>query len=137
MNKFVEKVAQKEVEISNERGAFNLFALFLREDATGKWDLLVAAPWIEKDKSEALKYLAEKIKSSLDDKELLMLSRIVIIDKGNPALDAIQRAVQIEQGITEIKDSDFFGLQIKHAYLISSQRDKDNEDQAIVKENKS
>ncbi|MHB8792556.1 MAG: hypothetical protein ACYC6O_04375 [Thermoleophilia bacterium] len=136
MNEFVEKLAQKEVEISKEKGAFNLYALILREDASGKWDLLVAAPWIEKDKAEALKYLSAKIKASLDEKDLLMLSRIVIIEKGNPALDAIQRSMQIEHGRAEIKDSDLFGLQIKHAYLISSQGDKGSEDQAIIKENK-
>jgi hypothetical protein len=37
-------------------------------------------------------------------------------------LDALHKAMQTEHGMTEIQDSNFFGLQIKHAYLITSKR---------------
>ncbi len=37
-----------------EKGAFDLFALFLREDAPNKWDLLIAADWIDQDKAGAI-----------------------------------------------------------------------------------
>lgn len=122
MKEIVEKLKQQENNMAQEKGPFDLFALFLREDAPDKWDLVVAAQWIEKNKQEALKYITKALQKSLTQSEILKLSRIAIIDESNPALDAFQRAMHIEHGEEEIKDSNFFGLQIKHAYLITSQR---------------
>lgn len=122
MKNFVDKLKRIEGQLAQEHGPFTLFALFLREDAPGKWDLVIAAPWIEKNKQSALKTVAQTLQKSLKQYELLNLSRIVIIDQSNPALDALHRAIHVEHGDTEIKDSTFFGLQIKHAYLITSRR---------------
>ena len=66
------------------------------------------------------------VQKALSKEELLKLSRIVLIDEGNPALEAFNRAVRVEHLITTIKDSIFFGLEIKHAYVITSQRRKAN-----------
>ena len=120
MKEIVSKLVTKEEEMAQEKGQFHLFALFLREDSPDKWDVVVAAPWINKDKDAALKYMASKIQTSLNRDELMKLSRIVIIDDENPALDAVQRGVHIEHGSVEIQNSLFFGLNIKHAYLITS-----------------
>jgi|LGVF01.1.fsa_nt_gb hypothetical protein len=120
MKQIVAKLIETEKKLADARGEFQLFALFLREDASDKWDLLVSAPWIEEDKQEAIKYIASNVQQALDVQELLKLSRIVIIDEKNPALEALQKAMRIEHGTAEIQDSNFFGLQIKHAYLITS-----------------
>jgi len=47
MKELVEKPRKLEAEIAAEKGPFLLFALFLRQDAADRWDLVVAAPWIE------------------------------------------------------------------------------------------
>ena len=99
-----------------------LFALFLREDAQDKWDLVVSAPWIEVNKKEALSYLTNELRSHLRSQEMLTLSRIVLVDNDDPALEAIHKAISVEHGKVEIKDSSFFGLQIKHAVIITSKR---------------
>lgn len=112
--------------MAKQKGPFDLFGLFLREDAPGKWDLVVAAEWIEKDKQAALKYIAGVLQNTLSKSELLKLSRIAIIDEGNPALEVFQKAMHVEHGIAEIQDSNFFGLQIKHVYLITSKRRASN-----------
>ena len=124
MKEFVDHLVKVERALAEKKGAFNLFALFLREDAPDKWDLLIAASWVERNKPDTLKYIAQKLQKSLNKKELLKLSRIVIIDHGNPALDAFQRAFHVEHGSTEIQGSNLFGLQIKHAYLITSRRSR-------------
>lgn len=49
-----------------------------------------------------------------------MISRIVIIDKDNPFLPELQEVVNSEQIPVEIKNSNLFGLDIEHAYLITS-----------------
>jgi len=123
MKEIVEKLKLLEQNIAAEKGSFLLFALFLREDAPDRWDLLVAAPWIPKNKNTALKYFSDKLIRSLSQKELLKLSRIAIIESDAPALAAMQQAMLIEHGLAEINDSNFFGLQIKHAYIITSRRE--------------
>jgi hypothetical protein len=122
MKQFIDHLVKVERAIVEQRGAFNLFALFLREDSPDKWDLLIAASWVERNRPDTLKYIAQKLQKSLSKKELLKLSRIVIFDHGNPALEAFQKAFHVEHGRTEIQDSNLFGLQIKHAYLITSRR---------------
>ncbi len=122
MKEIAEKLKAKERSMAEEKGPFDLFALFLREDAPNKWDLVVAAEWINKNKESALKYIATNIQDTLSQNELLSLSRIAIIDESNPALEAFHRAMHVEHGIAEVQDSNLFGLQIKHAYLITSKR---------------
>ena len=122
MNELVDKMVSLERDISQEKGRFNLFALFLSEDAEDKWDLLVSAPWIEKDKKSAMHYIAELIQSRLSKDELVSLSRIVLIDKNKPELVAFQKAIHTEHNKVVVKDSNFFGLKIKAAYIITSAR---------------
>ena len=124
MKEIAEKLVQVEQKITQEKGSFNLFALFLREDAPDVWDLVVAAPWISKNKEKSIKYIAEKIKKALKPQEIIKLSRIVVIEQDSPALKALQRAIHIEHGMTEVQNSVFFGLPIKHAYIITSVRNK-------------
>lgn len=122
MKKLIEKITAIEKQGSEEKGEYNLFALFLREDSSNKWDILVSANWIDENKEKALKYLAEKIQKALSKDELSQISRIVIIEKDNPSLPSLQQTINIEHGSAEIKDSNIFGLQIKHAFLITSKK---------------
>lgn len=123
MKDIIEKLIRAEKEMAAEKGAFSLFVLLLREDAPDVWDLVVASPWIAEDKSSALRYISNKVSSVLEPNELVKLSRIVLIERDNPALAAFQRVAHVEHGIVEVKDSDFFGLRMKHAFLITSRRD--------------
>jgi len=120
MKELLEKLKKIEKETSAEKGNYDLFALFLREESPGKWDILVAAGWINGNNEEALKYLALKFQHSFTQNEFLKISRIVIIEENNPELPAIQQDINIEHGISEIKDATFFGLDIKHAIFITS-----------------
>ena len=122
MKDIVNKLISIETETSLERGDYDLFALFLREDASNKWDILTAASWINNNREEALKYIAQKIQTAFTQNELLKISRIVLIEENNPALPALQQAISTEHSSVEVKDSNFFGLQIKHAFLITSKK---------------
>lgn len=121
MKDLLNKLRLIEQETSREKGEYDLFALFLREDSPNKWDILISASWIE-NKGDALNYLAKKIQNSFTQNELLMISRIVLIDGNNPYLPELQQAINVEHAFAEIKDSTFFGLQIKQGFLITSQR---------------
>ena len=123
MKQTIEKLASLERDITSEKGEFSLFALFLREDADDTWDLLASAPWLEVDKRESLEYLVNQLRSRLDTQELLSLSRIVVLEEGNPVLEAIHKRIKVRHGMVEVRDSISFGVPIKHAYIITSERE--------------
>jgi hypothetical protein len=118
----LEKLTALEREISDEKGDFSLFGLFLREEAQDedKWDLLVAAPWLDADKKQGLAYLAKEVQKRLEPDELLSISRIVVLERGNPTLEAIHRAVNVKHGKVEVRNNNFFGVQITQAYINTS-----------------
>ena len=122
MRELVEKLRRLEKAASQERGQFELFALFLRVGSPRQWDILVSAPWITRNKKEALRYLSNLLQRYFDSDELHHISRIAIIEDSMPELQAFQRAIRNEHGIAELVDCNLFGLQVEHAYLITSQR---------------
>lgn len=122
MKELAQKLRNIEIELSNEKGDFELFALFLREDAPDKWDLIISSDWARKDKKLALTIIVSKIQGALSAEETVKLSRIIILNKDDAALSALHGAMHVEHGVAEISDSSFFGLAIKHAYLITSKR---------------
>jgi hypothetical protein len=108
--------------LSKSHGPFELFALFLREDASNKWDLLISSDWARADKKGSLSIIVREIKKVLTSDEQLMLSRLIVLEKDNVALNALQSAMHVEHGMAEVQDCNFNGLVIKHAYLITSKR---------------
>ena len=111
-----------ESRIAENKGDFALFALFLREDVPDRWDLIVSAPWVGADRQGALNYLVNEIKSFLGPQDLTALARIVVVDPNDAAFQNLNRAIRVEHGTAEVRDSNFFGLPIKHAYIITSKR---------------
>jgi hypothetical protein len=119
----IKKFQNVEKKLSAAKGQFELFALCLREDSPNKWDLLISADWARADKKASINRVVEELRKELSEQELLMLSRLIILDKDDAMQKAMQEARQVEHGLAEISDSDFLGLAIKHAYLITSRRE--------------
>src|SRR5690349_10740210 len=107
MNELIKKLSPLEKEISEERGDFSLFALFLREDSPDRWDVVISAPWFGGDEKSALQYMAKKLRSRLRPQDLLRISRIVIVESNDESLRAVHRAVQVDHGMIEVKDCVF------------------------------
>lgn len=124
MNELNKKMVKIEKYLANQNGEFRLFALFLRDGSPGKWDVLVSARWIDANKQQALKIITEQLTTKLNKEELMSLSRVVVINKNNEALSAINQFMPVENQIAEIHEKNFFGLDIKQAFLISSSRKK-------------
>src|SRR5437667_11678563 len=97
-----DKFRDLESRISEEKGAFLRFALFMREDVPDRWDLLVSAPWVGNGKSAAVDYFVNQIKSQLGAENLTRLARIVVVDPHDAAVQALNGAVQIEHGGVEV-----------------------------------
>lgn len=122
MKEQAEKLIAVEKELSQSKGPFELFALFLREEAPNRWDLVVSSDWARQDEKAAIDLLASKIRTVFTDQEMVMLSRLVVLDKDETSLNAVHNAMQIEHGLAELSDREFFGLAIKRAYLITSKK---------------
>ena len=120
MKTMADRFALLEREIAREKGDFSLFALVLREDVPEKWDLVVAAPWFSSDRKRVLDFFVAEIKSLLGPRQLLDLSRIVVLEASDAAVQALNRAIHVEHGMAEVRDSVFLGLPIRHAYIFSS-----------------
>jgi hypothetical protein len=123
MKQIIEKLASLERDIASEKGEFTLFALFLREDADDKWDLVASAPWLEANHRESLEYLVTQLRERLDTQELLSLSMIVVLEQDNPVLEAIHKTIKVRHGMAEVRDNLSFGVPLQHAYIVTSARE--------------
>jgi hypothetical protein len=100
------------------RGGLRLFALVLREGSPDRWDVVVSAPWADKNLDEALQYVTSVIVSTLDPNELLLVSRVIILEDGNPVLTALLDAAASSSG--ELRDRDLGGIEARQAFILHS-----------------
>jgi hypothetical protein len=122
MRDLAEKLRGLEQALADEKGPFNLFALFLREGALGLWDVVVAAEWIDsEDQDQALVGLAKRVRAHVGPSEIMKISRVVIVDAANPEVKEIATAVPVSHGLAEVVNRTFFGFEIKHGFVITAQ----------------
>jgi hypothetical protein len=122
---FFKNLESIEKEIADEKGEFSLFGLFLREDAENRWDLVVAAPWLNADNMEHINYIADKLKTHLKDSDLVSISRIVILDLHDPIVQVINSTWGVSRGFSlELNQPQLLGLPFKYAYIIISKSGK-------------
>ena len=55
-----------------------LFALIEREDAQGKWDLVVSATWARERQKDLLDRIALEVRNNFTSEEIITLSRILV-----------------------------------------------------------
>jgi hypothetical protein len=118
----INKLRRLMEEVSAEKGEFTFFGLFLREEAQDKWDLLVSAPWLEEGKLKALGEFVEKAASIIGEGDFLLLSRIVTLNHDDPNLKKILETVQVDGSPLELWDTNFFGVEIKRAYILHAKK---------------
>lgn len=122
MKQLVDKFLNLEKEISQEKGAFSLFTLLLRDESQNKWDIVLSAPWFSKDKTPILKYVVNKLRKKLEQKALMGLSRIILLDYNDPFVLNVNSIIKTEHNITEFRNCQFNNIYVKHAFIITSQK---------------
>lgn len=121
MNDFLQKLIGMEIKIANDKGQFDLFALFSSdEEPDNKWDLVVSAAWIGEDNKVALSYLSSQLNNSLDTQELLSISKIVPLDVYDPRVIDIQRIVPVEHSLKFLPNYSFYGFKVDKIYVITA-----------------
>ncbi len=115
-----ERLRDLERDVALERGDFELFALVLREDSPDRWDLVMAAPWLNPLAMDDYELLAREIRTRLDAEHARLISRIVILQQGDPALEAFLRFAQLEHGTYALENIVLGSMNIQRAILITS-----------------
>lgn len=113
-------------EISEKKGEFTLFGLFMRSDAPGTWDLVVSAPWLEKGKLKATSEFVRLLTNSIGEPALRHFSRVQTVSAKNPALEAILGAFSVDDGEIRVQKSNLFGLEIEDAIILRAKRPGSN-----------
>lgn len=118
-----DKLHAIEGEVSQQWGDMSLFALFLREDAPNRWDLVVAAPWVRDNRSEVMKSIAKLLREKLLPNEIVLLSRIVLLESTDPGVIRMNRLIQVlHEKPVAVEGNTVFGLPIASGYVVTSQR---------------
>ncbi|NQT29596.1 MAG: hypothetical protein HQ596_03395 [Candidatus Saganbacteria bacterium] len=120
MNKLVEKLKIIEDRIIKEQGEFVLLALFLREDAQDKWDLIVSANWFEEDTKKTLDYLVDKLNGVLEQDDKIQISRVVMLKPSDPFVKSINSVIKAKHGAAHFVNCRFNNLYVKEAIIITS-----------------
>ena len=64
--------------------------------------------------------MSHKIQEKLTTEELLILSRVVVLQPTEQFVQDVTDDIQVEHGKTELSYRDFNGVQMKHAYIVTS-----------------
>ena len=90
----------------------------MRTDAPGTWDLVAAAPWLEKGKLKALSEFTQLLTQSIGENTLRQLARVVTISELDPRLKDLVSKFSVDDGDISIQSSDLFGLDIEEAIIL-------------------
>ena len=122
----IEKLKAAIQGLEKEHGPLLICALFLRDDALGRWDVVISASWLNSSKMSSYEILAEGLKKFLSDSDLVHFSHIVILDEDDPTISYLLDLETIKNGgykeLSADTLSERFKFPIKKAYLLRSQK---------------
>lgn len=122
MKNFTQKILDVEKKFSAKWGAFNLFALFEREDIKDKFDLVLSIDLKGKAENQIFKELHSEFKNVLSDNELTNFSRFIFLEPSNPVVIGINTMFNVEHSDVNIRNCSFGNMKIHHAIVFASQR---------------
>ncbi len=122
MNSLEEKVKQFLADISNGK-AFRFAAIVEREDASGRWDLVVSSDSIKNwsDEKAFLEKVAPRLPKILSQRELINLGIIEILKPTDEFMQEYNQRIGPSP-----KDRDYFnltigGIPVRHAHVFGSE----------------
>jgi hypothetical protein len=128
MKAILDKLKTVLLALEEEHGPILVFALFLRTDPLEKWDIVIAASWLNPNELSSYKMVNSKIQEILSPSEFVQLARIVILSDQDPVVSFLQDTETVTNGhFGEVPGevfTDKFGFNIKQAYLLRCQKFK-------------
>ena len=104
-------------EIAAKKGDFTFFALIMRADALGLWDLVVSAPWLEDGRLKATSELVKLLAESVGEDALRDFARVATLKKDDPRVQFILKTLPVDDGELRVRSTDLFGFQIDEAVI--------------------
>lgn len=101
-----------------QRGTVYLFALFEREETSGKWDIVLSSEWSDNERADAVRLISDALVPKLNPEELSALSRVFIASSGEPEVDVLaisEEGMRMEHFYSD--DFSFMGVPMKQGYV--------------------
>ena len=108
-----------EKAIASIYGQFVLFVLAEREEAPGKWDLLVSAPWLDTNR-QGVQQMVNLLKPYLTESDWLALASITPLAPTLEYVQWIARKYDIQHDNQEVTDTFWDSLFVPHGYVITA-----------------
>ena len=126
MKELIDKLKSLIQVLEKENAPLLICALFLREEPLERWDIVVAASWLNSQEMQSYRIISSKLQESFTDSELVQISRVVILDQDDSVVSYLQGLETITNGGYKELSSDElsakFKFSIKKAYLLRSQK---------------
>jgi hypothetical protein len=71
-------------DLETDTGGLALFGLFEPSGAPDRWDVVVAANWVDSEPADAIAYVAGKLQQHLSDEDLASLAGAVTLQASHP-----------------------------------------------------
>lgn len=128
MKELIERLKLAVKDLEKSKGSLLIFAIFLREDSLEKWDIVVAASWLDHSEMESYKTVSSALHDHLKPSDFLNVARIVILPSKDPVVSFLINLETVENGgykqLSSEALTDNFGFKIKRAYLLRSKKAK-------------
>lgn len=111
-------------DIAAQRGEFTLFALLLREDGPGSWDLVVSAPWLAGGQLKATLEFVRLLAQAIGKRSLQQFARFVVLNSNDIPVKFILENIPVEDGEIHIQRTDLRSIQIEEGIIFRSMKPK-------------
>lgn len=107
--------------IERRKGPFWLFGMFMRTDASGAWDLVAYAPWLEEGKLKGVSSFVRMLSKFIGEDELKEFRRIATLTADSEFLNFMLENMPTER-VLRFRSSDLWSLGIEDAIVFRSMR---------------
>lgn len=114
--------------IAAKKGDFALFALLMRADSPGRWDLVVAAPWLEVGKLKELREFIRLLDKQLGERKVRQFERIVTLESRSPEIRAELAALDIDVPGRTLYNTTIFGADVLEGHILRAKPPRNGAD---------
>ena len=115
---FLPQLRHAMAAIAEKKGDFALFGVFMRADAPGRWDLVVAAPWLEVGQLKAVNELVELLEDQLGERDVRQFAQIVTLKSSSPEIRAELSNLNVTGSEQRFYNTNLFGADVEEAVIL-------------------
>ena len=108
-------------DIASKKGDFWLFAMVMRSETSGRWELVVSAPWLEAGKLKAVGEFVRLMSRSIGDEPLQEFTRIATLPRDSEFLKFVLDNVGSVDREVHVRSTDFLARGIEEAIIFHAQ----------------